>query len=924
MAGPGSVEAGHRKPAGRLPGLAETLESHRGFADVVASVRAGHGGSIGGTWGSASALAVAALARSGLPALVVVLPHAAEAEAFIDDLALFSATPAALLPALESFDVEADGGGPDPAEPARLAVVKQLAFAGDDRPRLVVTSIQALLAPLADPRDFAAGTRRLAAGGRIDPAELADWLTARGWRAADAIQEPGTFARRGGIIDLFAADWERPVRVELDGDEIESLRTFDTVSQRSVAVVAHVDLTALVAAAGTARRTHLADLLPAGSVFALVEPGELAEEARRMHDRLGANAGLFAPEDVFARIHRFPSVALSALAPSSLDAAATLAVESVERFTGVLDRVQAELETVGKDQEVWIVAPSDAEEKRLRELLAESAPARTQRLHFARGRLSAGFRLVPEKLVLVSSAELFNREEAAPRVTKQRLSRAIDTFLDLHEGDYVVHVAHGIGRYKGLKLLEQHGRTEEFLDVEFAEGTRIYVPASCIELVQKYVGGTKLAPKLAKIGGTLWEKQKLAVQKAVADMAADMLRLQATRASRPGVAFPADTPWQRQFEESFPFDETPDQLTAMEAIRGDMEQPRPMDRLLCGDVGFGKTELAMRAAFKAAESGAQVAVLVPTTVLCEQHRRTFAARFAEFPFTIRALSRMTGTAEERDTLEGLARKTVDIVIGTHRLAAADIHFANLGLVIVDEEQRFGVDVKERLKALRASVDVLTMTATPIPRTLHMSMLGIRDISNLTTPPANRIAVETKVARWDEKLVRAAIERELARDGQVFFVHNRILDIHKVASRLQGIVPEATIGIAHGRLNETELEEVMIGFVQGKTDILLATTIIESGLDIPRANTIFIDEADGYGLADLHQLRGRVGRSHHRAWCYLLVDETARLTQTAAKRLRAIQEFSSMGAGFSLAMRDLEIRGAGNLLGTQQSGHIATV
>ena len=644
-----------------------------------------------------------------------------------------------------------------------------------------------------------------------------------------------------------------------------------------------------------------------------------------MHERLAdTSAGFFAPDDVLARINRFASVALSALAPSSLDAAATLAIESVERFTGVLDRVREELDTVGRDQEVWVVCPSDAEEKRLAELLASSAPARTGRLRFARGRLSAGFRLVPEKLVLVGSAELFNRDEAAARPQKQRLSRAIDTFLDLHEGDHVVHVAHGIGRYRGLKLLEQHGRTEEFLEIEFAESTKIFVPASCIELVQKYVGGTKLAPKLAKIGGTLWAKQKAAVERAVADMAADMIRLQATRASRPGIAFPADTAWQRQFEESFPFDETPDQLTAMEAIRGDMEQAKPMDRLLCGDVGFGKTELAMRAAFKAAEAGAQVAVLVPTTVLAEQHRRTFTARFAEFPFVIRSLSRLSGTAETRDTLEGLARKSVDIVIGTHRLAQSDIHFANLGLVIVDEEQRFGVDVKERLKALRSSVDVLTMTATPIPRTLHMSMLGIRDISNLTTPPVNRIPVETKVARWDTALVRHAIEREFARDGQVFFVHNRIHDIHRVADRLRAIVPEATIGIAHGRLSETELEDVMLGFVRGEIDILLATTIVESGLDIPRANTIFIDEADTYGLADLHQLRGRVGRSHHRAWCYLLVDEAARLTSTAAKRLRAIQEFSSMGAGFSLAMRDLEIRGAGNLLGTQQSGHIATV
>ena len=930
-------------PAGRLLGLANTLDTHNGFADVVASLRAGHGGTIGGTWGSASALTAAALAdalrlhgtsgSAGL--LVVVLPHAADAEFFLDDLALFTSLPVAMLPALEDFG-EASVTG-DPTEADRLALVKRLIGPSAEHPQIIVTTIQALLSPLADPRDIEASTRRLAVGARLDPAELADWLAARGWEATDAIDTPGTFARRGGILDLFATDWDRPVRVELFGDEIESLRTFDTVSQRSVDTLDAIDLTALVRATPTAggqpaRRTQLADIVPAGSWWALVEPGELTEEAARAHQRLAhagpaaGSAGIVSdPADVFARIYRFPSVTLSAVAPSSLESTALLAIESVERFTGVLDRVREELETVGKEQEVWVVAPTDAEEKRLRELLAECGPARSGRLHFARGHLSGGFRLVPEKIVLISAAELFRREDVATsRPTKQRLSRAIDTFLDLHDGDYVVHVAHGIGRYKGLKLLEKHGRTEEFLEIEFAESTRVYVPASCIELVQKYVGGTKLAPKLAKVGGTLWERQKAAVERAVADMAADMIQLQARRESRPGVALPPDTPWQRSFEDSFPFDETPDQLTAIEAIRGDLERPRPMDRLLCGDVGFGKTELAMRAAFKVAEAGAQVAVLVPTTVLAEQHRRTFVARFSEFPFTIRALSRLTGTKEERDTLEGLARGTVDIVIGTHRLAQADIHFANLGLVVVDEEQRFGVDVKEKLKALRASVDVLTMTATPIPRTLHMAMLGIRDISNLTTPPANRIAVETRVARWDERLIRNAIDRELARGGQVFFVHNRIHDIHKVQHRLSQIVPEATIVIAHGRLSESELEEVMLAFVAGRADILLATTIIESGLDIPRANTIFIDEADTYGLADLHQLRGRVGRSHHRAYCHLLVDEAATLTSTAAKRLRAIHEFSSMGAGFSLAMRDLEIRGAGNLLGTQQSGHIATV
>ncbi|MFM8890457.1 MAG: CarD family transcriptional regulator, partial [Planctomycetia bacterium] len=707
------VEPTDSRREGRLLGLADTLGAHEGFAEVVASLQQGHGGAVGGTWGSASALCAAALAAA-VPdgPLVVVLPHAADAESCVDDLALFTSLPVTLLPAPEDFGPASEGGDPTAAE--RLAVVKRLIGPPHDRPRIIVTSIQALLCPLADPREIEASTRRLAVGERLDPAELADWLTARGWHAADAIDTPGSFARRGGILDLFAGDWDRPVRLELFGDEIESLRTFDTVSQRSVDTLESVDLTVLSQAeapgSATPRRGQLADIVPPGSWWALVEPGELTEEAERSHQRLvhagpdgGAVAGLSPPDEVFARIYRFPSVTFAAVAPSSLEASATLAAESVERFTGVLDRVREELETVGRDQEVWIVAPTEAEETRLAELFAERGPARSGRLHFARGRLSAGFRLVPEKIVVISSGELFRREDVTTsRPVRQRLSRAIDTFLDLHEGDFVVHVAHGVGRYRGLKLLEKHGRTEEFLEVEFAENTRIYVPASCIELVQKYVGGTKLAPRLAKVGGTLWERQKRAVEQAVADMAADMIQLLAKRESRPGVSFPPDTPWQRAFEESFPFDETPDQLTAAEAIRGDLERPRPMDRLLCGDVGFGKTEMAMRAAFKVVEAGAQVAVLVPTTVLAEQHRRTFTARFSEFPFTIRSLSRLTGGREERDTLEGLARGSVDIV-DDHETEIGEV---NVGLgepVRADDEvDRAAGEALERVALLPAA------------------------------------------------------------------------------------------------------------------------------------------------------------------------------------------------------------------------------
>jgi transcription-repair coupling factor (superfamily II helicase) len=545
------------------------------------------------------------------------------------------------------------------------------------------------------------------------------------------------------------------------------------------------------------------------------------------------------------------------------------------------------------------------------------------RVHFVVGHLEAGFRIVPQRVVLVSAAELFQRQDLA-RTTRRRQARAIDSFLELREGDLVVHVAHGIGRYRGLRLLEQDGRAEEHLELEYHGGTKIYVPSAKIELVQKYVGGKGAVVHLAHIGGKAWVRQKEAAQRAVTDLAAEMIELQAARDARPGIAFPLDTEWQREFDAAFPYQETPDQLTAIEDIKRDMQVARAMDRLLCGDVGFGKTEMAIRAAFKAIDAGYQVAVLVPTTVLAEQHRRTFAARMAEFPFKIASISRFCTPKEQREILEGAASGQLDVLIGTHRIASPDVKFANLGLLIIDEEQRFGVEIKERLKTLRSTVDVLTMTATPIPRTLHMSLLGVRAISNLETPPADRLAVETRVTRFSHDMIRHASMRELNRGGQIYFVHNRINDIHAVAERLRGIVPEAEIDIGHGQMPEHQLEEVMLRFVQGETDILLSTTIVESGLDIPNANTMFIDDADRYGLADLHQLRGRVGRYKHRAYCYLLVDEDRHLSPEAARRLRAIEEFSQMGAGFALAMRDLELRGAGNILGTQQSGHIATV
>jgi transcription-repair coupling factor (superfamily II helicase) len=541
------------------------------------------------------------------------------------------------------------------------------------------------------------------------------------------------------------------------------------------------------------------------------------------------------------------------------------------------------------------------------------------------GRLRAGFRMVDRGIVVLSDHELFHREDTRQILPRRRLeSRAIDSFLDLTEGDLVVHVSHGIARYRGMHILDKNGQTEEHLILEFRDGVRVFVPASKIDLVQKYVGGSRTEPELSKFGGTSWERKKEKVEEAVLDLASDMVELQALRAAQPGITYPADTEWQAEFEAAFPYEETPDQLTTLGEIKHDMERPRPMDRLVCGDVGYGKTELAIRAAFKAADNGKQVAVLVPTTVLAEQHFRTFSQRLAEFPFVVESISRFRSAGEQKRILERLARGGIDIIIGTHRLVSADVRFKDLGLVIIDEEQRFGVEHKERLKRLRQTVDVLTLTATPIPRTLHQSLLGIREISNLETPPRDRLAIETRIVRFDPQLIRHAILRELNRDGQVYFVHNRVHNIHDVADRLQKIVPEGRLDIAHGQMAEHELEHAMLRFVRRESDILVATTIIESGLDIPNVNTIFINQADNYGLADLHQLRGRVGRYKHRAYAYLLLDSEGGVTPTAARRLKAIEEFTELGAGFKIALRDLEIRGAGNILGTQQSGHIAAV
>lgn len=930
-----AVAAGTRA-ADRLRELAAQLDLHSGFSDVVASLAAGHGGTLGGVWGSSRALVAAALAQSCPGPLVVVAPHPGDIDAVARDVALFSPLPVAEFPAWESEPGERVLH--DEIYGERLKVLKGLqerAARSEEResrnftrssplaprPSILVTSIQSLLQPVPAPATLAEATREIRVGGQLDEQEFARWLVARGGHATTAVELPGEFSVRGGILDVFPPDADDPVRIELFGSDVESIRRFDVASQRSLDTLQSTTITMLAPASSD--RAHFTGYLPPGTWFMLIEPGELQEEGRFYFERMDRSSELHTVRRTLEEIYKFPSVTAAAVPTGSMETTAHLAFESVERFSGEIGKVRDELDSISGGHEVFVVCETAAEVERLGQLFAATRLMGEGRLHFVVGHLETGFRIVPQRVVLVCAAELFQRQDLV-RTTRRRQARAIDSFLELREGDLVVHLAHGIGRYRGLRLLDKDGRAEEHLELEYQGGTKIFVPSAKIELVQKYVGAKGGQVALARIGGTAWVRQKEAAQRAVTDLAAEMIELQAARDARPGIAFPADTEWQREFDAAFPYQETPDQLVAIDEIKRDMQAAKPMDRLLCGDVGFGKTELAIRAAFKAIDAGYQVAVLVPTTVLAEQHRRTFTARMAEFPFQIASLSRFGTSKEQRTVIEQASEGQIDVLIGTHRLASPDVRFANLGLLIIDEEQRFGVEIKERLKALRSTVDVLTMTATPIPRTLHMSLLGVRAISNLETPPADRLTVETRATRFSDELVRHAIMRELNRSGQVFFVHNRINDIHNVAARLADIVPEARIDVGHGQMPEHELEDVMLRFVRGETDILLSTTIVESGLDIPNANTIFIDEADRYGLADLHQLRGRVGRYKHRAYCYLLIDENRHLSPEAARRLRAIEEFSQLGAGFALAMRDLELRGAGNILGTQQSGHIAMV
>lgn len=916
-----------------LRALPERLTKTDGFSELLKNWSPANEIWLGGVRDTVRALTAATLAHETRAEIIlVVVPDPVDADIVSTDLSAFGLSDAKLLPLSSGLEDAASLRDHDFA--ARMQVLQNLRTRGSldpdgppapdagTEPLVVCASVAAAIQSVPSLASVCSASRVLNVGQRIDPEILQRWLAEAGFHPTTSVQMPGEFCQRGGILDVFAPDQPEPIRIEFFDDEIESIRYFDPASQRSTEKRTTVELSAI--GVGTTEQGSLVEYLPEDAIVLVVEPGRCQQAATTLRARVSDPERFSTWDDLLAQL-RSRRLALAMDLPEA-DGPNVLHLPtfSVDSFVGELDQIRQRVDTVAAGHQVIVVADTPADAERMGELMRETQAATHGRLSIAVADLSGGFRLADAAGVLVlTGAELFHRSPVR-RTRKRSKSKPIDDLLQLEPGDLVVHLSHGIGLYRGIARMERNGQPQEHLKIEFDGGTAIFVPAHRVGLIQRYVGGGSSRPKLAKIGGVTWAKNREATEQAVQDMASDLLDLQARRKTRPGIAFDRDSDWQRQFDASFPYTETDDQMAAIISAKSDMETARPMDRLICGDVGYGKTEVAMRAAFKAVDSGFQVAVLVPTTVLAEQHYQTFCRRMAEFPFDIGRLNRFAPREEEKDTLKRIRDGQIDIVIGTHRLASKEVNFFNLGLVIIDEEHRFGVAIKERLKAKHENVDVITLSATPIPRTLHMALVGARDISNLETPPAERLSVETQVTRWNDNLIRRAIVRELNRGGQIFFVHNRIADIHEVAAKLQRIAPEAKVGIGHGRMDEEDLEQVMIDFINRKYDILLATTIIENGLDIPNANTIFVDEANRYGLADLHQLRGRVGRYKHQAYCYMLVDSNRHLTPDASKRLRAIEEFSQMGAGFAISMRDLEIRGAGNLLGTQQSGFIAAV
>ncbi len=911
--------------------------------------------------------------------------------------------------------------GRDSAPPASLESREKASSDGSRESRgiTVVTTFDALMDRMTPPERFLAASRDFSVGDEIDVGALSSELVAMGYEREYQASAPGQFAARGGIIDIYPMSAEYPYRIELWGDEIDSIRGFDPESQRSVdamedgftlfpaaewvlskdqissglerarreaadvekafrdrhkpeeaARISDVmakledDLSDLGMAANldsflgyfSETRATLLDYFDNDRLLCFLdEPARIMERGRgvelefseSMRQRLeggyilpGQADALFSAGEAMGMLQERRCIALSALGQRVPEvpciAECQIQARSVNAYNGSFDLLMRDLKQYKKNKfKIIILSGSRTRAKRLAEdIMNNGLPAfytdnREHELNAGEpmvlyGKVRRGYEYPMLSFAVITESDIFGAEKKKKKQYKRYDGEKVRSFADLHVGDYVVHEHHGIGVYQGIEKLEVDGTTKDFVKIAYANGSNLYVLATQLDLIQKYADGTARKPKISTLGSPEWGRTRARVQRAVNDIAKELVELYAARQSAKGYAYGPDTVWQSEFEEMFPFEETADQVAAIEDTKRDMESSKAMDRLICGDVGYGKTEVALRAAFKAVQEGKQVVYLVPTTILAQQHYNTFAQRMKDFPVNVDLLCRFRTSAQQKQTVEKLRKGLVDIVIGTHRLLSKDVAYKDLGLLIVDEEQRFGVRHKEKIKQLKKNVDVLTLTATPIPRTLHMSLIGIRDMSVLEEPPMDRLPIQTYVMEYNEELVREAIVRELARDGQVYYVFNRVVQIAEVAARLATLVPEASVAFCHGQMKEAEMERIMYSFINGEIDVLVSTTIIETGLDIPNVNTIIIQDADNFGLAQLYQLRGRVGRSSRTAYAFFMYKRDKMLREVAEKRLAAIREFTDLGSGIKIAMRDLEIRGAGSLLGAEQHGHMDDV
>ena len=905
-------------PAQRLVDAFAGLPVTRTLCEQVAL---GSQRKVGGLWGASAGLLVAVLRQRHQGAVLVLTADDVDSLQLQTDLAAFG-VPAHVLPRQET----GDDGQPDPTTRSERQKALQR-HAADKAPLLC--GIEALLQPVATPKSLARAQLELHAGQTIDRAQVLQKAQSAGLRQVPLVLAPGECSVRGDVVDLFPMAADAAVRLEFFDRQLESIRTFDPGSQRTTAVHERYVLSLGATGAAAAASANAGELAE-GSVLRHLTPSQtlvLAYEPLRIDERQARLLAFdserrHAIQEIQDTLRPCARVDVSSLPSHDLDYKILSAGSAVG--SGEADPAGRLRSIRGVQGRVLLFCRSDDERERLQEIFAhKGVDLAAEKVELLPGAISRGFRIPDLQTTALSNVEFAGVPQQA-RVRERQVipSRAIQSFFELGPGDLVVHAVHGIARFEGTELVTRGQGVEEHLRLCFQDEVKLLVPASKIHLVQKYVGSGGKAP-LDKLGGKGFQKRKEQVQEALFDLAAELLEVQSKRALVQRPPYPAE-PMERDFLDAFAFRDTQDQARAWSEIQQDLAKPAPMDRLLCGDVGFGKTEVALRTAFRVALSGRQVAVLCPTTILAEQHARTFARRCEPFGLSVEMLSRYRTGAERREIEEQVQKGAVDIVVGTHALLGKDVQFADLGLVIVDEEQRFGVRQKERLKQLRAEVDVLTLSATPIPRTLHGSLLGIRGISTLDNPPPGRQEVETRVLFRDDRVLQDALLRELGRGGQVFVLRNRISDLQPLAQRLRQLAPGARIAIGHGQMTETEIEKTVRAFVRGEFDVLVSTTIVENGLDISRANTILIDQADHFGLAELHQLRGRVGRSSEKAYCYLLLDRDEPPGMEAKARLKALEEFSHLGAGFAIAMKDLEIRGAGNLLGPQQSGHIASV